>query len=122
PCVVVATVGRQSIVVDASPAARRAGARVGVSLAENRAVCPAIVPIEHDADGDRRVLVALGRWMTRFTPLVATGWRPEPGEPPAPPVLLLDVTGTERLLGPVDSLAQAVRAAMRRFGVPARVT
>lgn len=130
--VLVGTENRRVIVVEASPAAIVAGARVGLSLAEVRAVCGELRVLKSDAAGDRRALEALGRWMTRFTPVVATGWTEEQeyngritcgrmrgGNMPAG--LLMNVTGCERLFGSTGEIVRRVREAMVRFGLPARV-
>ena len=124
PTAVVALVRQHLIVVDASASAQEAGARIGLSLAEARALCPHLETIDHDPLADKRALEALGRWMTRFTPSVATGWAhdaDDPAGPPPPPLLMLDVTGCERLFGSIDRIARDVRTALARFGLPARV-
>ena len=81
-------VGRPFVVVAACKLAQARGVRVGMTLAEARARCAELVDAPHQPDRDRHALEALGRWMTRFTPLV------QPGENDT---LLLDVTGCERI-------------------------
>jgi protein ImuB len=75
--VVVTTLHQRRQVVDLSPAADAGGVRVGLSLAEARAMCGGLVTLEYDPAGDAKALEALGRWMTRFTPVVAVGWDEE---------------------------------------------
>jgi protein ImuB len=124
--VVVETIRRRAEVVDASPAASARGVRAGMSLAEGRALCPELLPLDRSADRDRTSLEALGRWMTRFTPFVATGWPPEKSlkaneQVTLPALLLLDLTGCERLFGSIGTIARGVRGALERFGLPSRV-
>ncbi len=111
-------------VVDGSPAAMKAGVGPGMSLAEGRAICPGLLVLERQAEKDRLALEALGRWMTRFTPFVATGWPVEKGDKGTlhrPMPLLLNVAGCERFFGSMEIIVREVRAALKRFGLPARV-
>ena len=59
--------GQRRQIVNASNRDRQ-GLKCGMSLAEARMLCPGLICVEHDLQGDRRVLEALGRWMNRFTP------------------------------------------------------
>ena len=124
PVVVVQTIaGQRRQVADASAAALTQGVRPGMSLAEARVMCPGAECVEHDPAGDRRALEALGRWMSRFTPIVAAGWTVDPRERDAgeevPAVLFLDLTGCERLFGGIATIVERVADALARFGVPA---
>jgi protein ImuB len=94
-----------------------------MTLAEARAMCPGLMSVDHDPVADERAIAALGRWMTRFTPVVATGWADdEPASSDHPPrFLLLDITGCDRLFGGVDVLEQKVTAALQRMRVAASV-
>jgi protein ImuB len=80
-----------------------------LSLAEARALCPGVVQADHDSAGDAKALEALGRWMTRFTPVVQCC---EMG-------VLLDVTGTDRLYGSMESLAGRLSRALKALGITA---
>ncbi len=115
--VVLQSVGQRRLVVDASPEARSRGIRPGMSAAEARALYGNLRCLDHDPTGDRRVLEALGRWLVRFTPVVARGWDNEADDAPA--VLLLDLTGCERLFGGIDRLVSLVRQTLSRFNLPA---
>jgi protein ImuB len=75
--VVVTTSHQRRQVIDLSPAAAATGVRIGLSLAEARVSCSQLAVLDHDPAGDAKALEALGRWMTRFTPVVATGWDEE---------------------------------------------
>ena len=81
----------------------------------------ALITIPDDPVADRRSLEALGRWLTRFTPVVACAG--EQGGDPAAfiPALFLDVTGCERLFGGMTRLTNLVAQALQRFGIPARL-
>lgn len=119
------TVAERQLVVRACPVARAAGVRPGLSLAQARALCPALVHTEHDPARDARGLEALARWMTRFTPAVQCG----PGESPdggSPAVaeahaLFLDLTGTRRLFGPPEDLLARIGLTLKAMGVRARL-
>jgi protein ImuB len=73
PLVLLHAVGQRQLVVVASPEARQHGIRAGMTLAQARALWAGVEPAQHDPAADRRALVALGRWMMRFTPVVAVG-------------------------------------------------
>jgi protein ImuB len=109
--------GQRRQIVDASDAAIVQGLKCGMSLAEARMLCPGLMCIEHDPQGDRRMLEALGRWMNRFTPAVSIGSADD--QEWAPAVLFLDVTGCEQLFGGINSILNQVKAALTRFGIPA---
>ena len=117
------------MVAEASDRAREAGVRDGMSAAEAKALCGPLVCIEWDGTGDGRALDALGRWMTRFTPVVARGWDDVPGsggaessagaDPPA--ALFLDLTGCERLFGGTAAIVRRVRQSLAGFRIPAHL-
>ena len=126
--VIVGSVGRRRQIVDAADAVLAGGVRIGMSLAEARALYPGVICFEHNPLLDHRALEALGRWLTRFTPTVATGWSAEKNtsskqahnDDPPPPVLLLDITGCDRLFGSVAELVKRVRQSVRRFRIPSK--
>ncbi len=117
--------------------------REGMSAAEARAMCAELICIEQDAPADRRALIALGRWMMRFTPDVSCGWedvecdtglrpvvsgnttgrRPVPrgGSDHTPAVLFLDLTGCERLFGGIEPIVQSIRRSLNQFCIPANI-
>jgi len=95
-----------------------------MSAAEARALCPNLRCVDEDPAGDRRTLDALGRWLTRFTPVVARGWDDTEDVDDVdalPAVLFLDLTGCERLFGGIDRLIDRVRSSLDRFGIPAQM-
>jgi protein ImuB len=108
------------VVVAVCEGALARGIRPGLTLAEARALCPGLEHAEHDARRDALGLRALGRWMMRFTPVVAVANGPDDplGMPNA---LLLDVTGCERVFHGLDELVRQVVASLERFGLGACV-
>jgi protein ImuB len=93
---------------------------VGLTAGESRSLCSNLLLLEQDVIRDDRTLTALGRWLTRFTPIVA---RLEPfveGDAP-PTTLLLDLTGCERLFGGIVSLANQVRQSLHDLQLDARI-
>ena len=100
------------VIVAACDAARAAGARPGLTLAEAQALCPGLSHADHQPDRDARGLAALGRHLMRFTPAVAV-------EPPA--ALFLDVTGCDRLFGGFDALLARVTDAVAQLGLSAHL-
>ena len=93
--------------------AQSRGVRPGMTLAESRARCADLIDAPHQPDRDRRALDALGRWMTRFTPLVESG---------DSDTLLLDVSGCERLFhGDWRQFLTDVSAALHGWRIAARI-
>jgi len=77
PLAIIRSTGQRRVVVDVNDLAQTEGIRPGHSAAEARALCPHIVNVDWDPAADDRALCALGRWMNRFTPIVARGWKDE---------------------------------------------
>jgi hypothetical protein len=120
PFALVQTAANRQTVVAVCEAASARGIRPGLTLAEAKALCPGLEHAEHDVRRDALGLRALGRWMMRFTPVVAVANGPE--DPLAMPnALLLDVTGCERVFRGMDRLVAQVVASLERFGLSARV-
>jgi error-prone DNA polymerase len=83
------------VITGASKAAWRAGIREGMTLAQGRALFPKLeVVFQHD-EAEAAALESLAAFAYRFTPDVRL-WRPN--------VLLLDITGCERLHGSEEAL------------------
>jgi protein ImuB len=135
--VVIRSIAQRRVVVDVSQEAQKTGIKPGMSAAEARALCLNLTCIDDDPRADRRALEALGRWLIRFTPLVARGWggvdenqtgdeqggyenRPE-SQSNQPPALFLDLTGCDRLFGGIARLLELIQAALNRFNIPARL-
>src|ERR1043166_5735449 len=86
---------RLTAVNDAAAAQRL---KVGMPLADARAMYPAIAVADADEAADARLLEAIADWCDRYTPLV--GLDPPDG-------LLLDVTGCAHLFGGEAALCRA---------------
>jgi protein ImuB len=118
PFALVRTAANRQTVVAVCEAASARGIRPGLTLAEAKALCPGLEHAEHDVRRDALGLRALGRWMMRFTPVVAVMNGPD--DPLAMPnALLLDVTGCERVFRGLDRLVAQVVASLDRFEVRA---
>ena len=115
------TVGQRRVVVDASDAAIRHGIRPGMTAAEARALHGQLFCFDEELAVDRRALEALGRWMTRFTPVVSCerAGNGESYNADPPTALWLDLTGCDRLFGGIASIADAIVIALNRFDIPA---
>jgi protein ImuB len=70
--------------------AERLGLKVGVGIADARAMYPKLPVVEADFEADRRLLESIADWCDRYTPLVGLD---------APDGLLLDITGCAHLFG-----------------------
>ncbi|SEJ65286.1 protein ImuB [Sphingobium sp. AP50] len=84
------------------------GLAAGMTLADARARCPALVTVPADPDADARALDRLLEGMRRFTPMVALD---------PPDGLVLDISGCDHLFGGEDALADAAR---RQVGFASR--
>lgn len=127
PLALIATTGNRRLVAAACERARSSGVHPGIDQAEAMAVCPGLTCLPHDPAADARGLRGLGRWMMRFTPVVAVGNGPEGHHTEKvdaldmPDALLLDVTGCERVFHGLDELVRQVAASLRRFQLDARI-
>ena len=83
-----------------------------MTLAQARAICPNLLHAAHKPEEDRRALESLGRWLMRFSPVVAI-------DPPGS--IFLDVTGSERLFGGLDPLLHQVARALADLKISAHV-
>src|SRR5690606_36578633 len=95
PLVVVGKCGNAERLVAIDDAAEALGLSVGLTLAQARAMHPAVVAVPQDAAADAKLLAALADWCLRYTPLVATD---------APDALLLDIGGCAHLFGGEEAL------------------
>jgi protein ImuB len=91
--------------------AQSAGLRSGMTLADARAMLPALVVAEADANAEAELLVAIADWCRRFTPLAALD---------APDGVFLDVSGAAHLFGGEKALLGEVVAALSAQGFAAR--
>jgi protein ImuB len=100
---------RLSAVNDAAAAL---GLRVGMALADARAMFPRIAVADADERADFALLEAVADWCDRYTPLV--GLDPPDG-------LMLDVTGCAHLFGGEAALADDLVRRLKAQGYQARV-
>ncbi|WP_244645661.1 Y-family DNA polymerase [Salinarimonas ramus] len=87
------------------------GLRAGMSLADARALHPALAVVEADPQGDAAMLARLADWGRRWTPLVAT--LPPDG-------IVLDVTGSAHLFGGEAAMRADAVARLAALGFAAR--
>jgi protein ImuB len=87
------------------------GLHPGQTLAEARAMQPALLVEPHDTAADAALLAALADWADRYTPLV--GRTPPDG-------LLLDLTGAAHLFGGEAALQRDLAARLARQGFAVR--
>jgi protein ImuB len=92
-------------------AARRAGLRRGMRLADARAILPALQVVPADPEADRRLQARLVRWCGRYSPLAA-----EDGADG----IALDITGCAHLFGGEAALLQTVLAGLGALRFRAR--
>lgn len=97
--------------VAVDPEAARLGLRAGMTLADARAMLPALAVATEDAGADLRLLTRLAEWCDRFTPFVALD---------APQTLLLDVTGASHLFGGERALLDGLRRTLTGQGFVVR--
>ncbi|MFM7479996.1 MAG: Y-family DNA polymerase [Planctomycetota bacterium] len=104
------------IVHDCCSGAAAIGVLRGMSLVQARAICSgARVELPHVPERDASMLRACAVWCQRFSPI--TMMEPSAGMP----VVLIDITGCERIHPSEPALEQRVRHAMRARGFTARI-
>jgi protein ImuB len=111
PLVVAAPIKSAFRLSAVNDAAATLGLRVGMALADARAMHPKIAVADADEHADRQLLEAIADWCDRYTPLV--GLDPPDG-------LLLDVTGCAHLFGGEKALARDLVARLSARGFQAR--
>jgi len=111
PRIVVATVEQAQRVCALNDAAARLRLKIGMPLADVRAMYPGIAVAEADAEADRNLLEAVADWCDRYTPLVALD---------ALDGLVFDVTGCAHLFGGETELARDLVMRLARQGFHAR--
>jgi protein ImuB len=95
-----------------NPAADALGLRVGMPLADARAMYPSLVVDHADDAADQNLAEAICDWLGRYTPLV--GLTPPNG-------MMLDISGCAHLFGGEASMRQDVIRRLGRQGFMARV-
>jgi len=109
---VIAVSGQGQTVASLTAAAEARGLRVGMALADARAILPDLVTYPAHPRAEAAFLAALRRWAERFTPWVGRDGADG---------LLLDVTGCAHLVGGEDALARAVADGCAGLGLTARL-
>jgi protein ImuB len=93
-------------------AAAHLGLRPGITLADARAMYPALAVADHDPAADHRLLAAIADWCDRYTPLAALD---------PPDSLVLDVTGCAHLFGGEAALCRDIVCRLAAQGFSTRV-
>ena len=97
------THGRRVVAAVNAPAA--AGLTPGMTLADARAVFPALETMASDPPRDTATLARLARWCGRYSPWIAVDRSFSPEAPDGTGSVWLDVTGSSHLIGGEDALA-----------------
>src|SRR5436190_15294761 len=111
--VVVASIKGAQRITGLTDGAARLGLKVGMGLADARAMYPRLPVVEADLEADRRLLENIADWCDRYTPLVGLD---------APDGLLLDVAGCAHLFSGEAALARDLITRLAQQGLRARVT
>lgn len=91
PLVLIGRAGRRRVVLAADAVALRAGARVGMPVAQATALVPGLALRDADPDGDAAALDRLALWaLRRYTPIASSD---------PPDGLVIDTTGADHLHG-----------------------
>lgn len=101
-----------------NPAARAAGLRPGLSLADAQAMVPGLRALPPDPAGERAFLERLAEWCLRYTPWAAVE---SAGETSAGGGLWLDITGAAHLMGGEESLLADFRQRLAQGGLTCRL-
>jgi protein ImuB len=110
--VVVASIKGAQRITGLTDGAARLGLKIGMGLADARAMYPKLPVVEADPEADRRLLENIADWCDRYTPLV--GLDPPDG-------LFLDVTGCAHLFSGEVALARDLVTRLTQQGLRARV-
>ncbi len=101
--------GRRQVVAAADDLALQHGIRVGMPLAQAKALLKDLVVVDHQPDADREGLERLALWALRhYTPIAAAD---------PPDGLLLDIAGAAHLKGGEEALLQDVIKHLADMGV-----
>ena len=112
PLVTTADSHDRQIVVATGGAAEKAGIAAGMTLANARAIQPALHAVPADPVADRLQLGRLAAWCRRYTPWAAA----EGGDG-----VFLDVTGCAHLFGGETALCRDIARRVKRLGFAARL-
>jgi protein ImuB len=100
------------LIVALDAQADRLGLYKGLTMAQARAMHPAITAVEDEPHADAKLLDTLADWCLRYTPLVACD---------PPDGLLLDIAGCAHLYGGEKRLIADLTARLQRAGLAARL-
>ncbi|WP_417769176.1 Y-family DNA polymerase [Stappia sp.] len=112
PLVLSMTVHGAVRVTAVNDAAAELGLAAGMSLADARAIHPALAVAQADEAGDAAALRRLALWCQRYSPLT----RVDP-----PDGLCIDITGCAHLFGGEEALAWDLASRLRTFGLSPRL-
>ncbi|MGV0909047.1 Y-family DNA polymerase [Martelella sp. FOR1707] len=112
PFAVTLSEGNHDRLHDLNREAEGQGLERGMGLADARAYVPDLVTRPADIDADRRFLVMLARWATRYTP--HAGLDGEDG-------LVLDITGASHLFGGEAAMLEDMKERLARARLSARI-
>ena len=93
--------------IQATAGLKRAGVRPGMRIPAAQALCPQLILRERDARAERYRLKHLAAWGLQFTATVSM-------EPPE--TILLEIGGSLRYFGGLESLTARVRAGLQALG------
>ena len=112
--VVVASIQSAQRITGLTDGAARLGLKIGMGLADARAMYPSLPVVDADPEADLRLLEGVADWCDRYTPLVGID---------APDGLLLDITGCSHLFSGEAALARdlVTRLTQQGFRVRAAV-
>ncbi len=99
-------------VTAATEAAEQAGLRIGMPLADARAMSPSVVVETADADGDAAALRRLALWCRRYSPWTTVH---------APDGIGIEITGCAHLLGGEAALLIDLEQRLHAFGLTAHL-
>jgi protein ImuB len=111
PLVVIQAIKSAQRIVAMNDAAQHLGLRLGMPLADARAMHPALAVAASDEAADRRLLDAVADWCDRYTPLIGLD---------APDGLMLDITGCAHLFGGESTMGRDLLARLAAEGLHAR--
>ena len=111
PLAAIEEIGGRAVIVAINAAAEVEGAAPGMSLADARALCPALAALPWDGHADARALDRLAGWCERYTPWVAIDGADG---------LVLDVTGCAHLMGGETALLRDLGRRLRARGLTVR--
>lgn len=107
PLVLAAKTGNALRITACDAKASHLGLRIGMPLADARAMLPRLDVVQADEAADRKLLESIADWSLHYTPLAALD---------LPDGLLLDVTGATHLFGGERALLERACTSLKRQG------